>query len=448
MTIQILRDKVQGVIADSVLSIIFLSPALMLIFAYDVMLGGLALILSLLSLVVTVAVGSRQVSPHNRVLQSEQRLTGKLFQLINAVAKLRIEGAEGSAFAVWAREYRELKSAELEAGASDTHLKAFGAALPLLSTAAIAAAVSVTDQATLTVGDFLVIFTLFMLFQSTVVRLGESFSAIAAVMPTLARIRPFLAQIPETSVDGDPVGTLGGEILFDHVSFRYAPEGLLIFDDVSIRARPGEFVAIAGESGAGKSTLFRLALGLDHPISGAVYYDERDLRHLNIKQLRRQIGAIPQEIQLHPEDLWDNIVGDRAEMTGEDAWHAARMAVVDREISAMPMGMMTSVGACASVMSGGESQRIMIAHALLGNPRIMFMDEVTNWLDNESQTKIMQNLGKLSATRIVIAHRLSTLRHADRIYVMRSGKVVQEGTYDELVAAQGVFQDLVRRQMT
>ena len=183
------------------------------------------------------------------------------------------------------------------------------------------------------------------------------------------------------------------------------------------------------------------------PSGGAVYYDGRDLRHLNIKQVRRRIGAVPQAVQLHPEDVWDNIVGDHDGATEEDAWQAARLAAVDREIAAMPMGMMTYVGGGTSVTSGGESQRIMIAHALLRDSSILLLDEATNWLDNDSQAKVMQNLARLTSTRIVIAHRLSTLRHADRIYVMQAGKVVQEGSFDELAESQGIFQDLVRRQM-
>jgi len=285
-------------------------------------------------------------------------------------------------------------------------------------------------------------------FQAAVARLGASFGAVAAIMPAFNQVRPLLAEPPETSVDGEMVETLGGDIVFDHVSFRYEPDGPLILDDVSIRARAGEFVAIAGESGAGKSTLFRLALGLDAPSGGAVYYDGRDLRHLNVKQVRRRIGAVPQAVRLHPEDVWDNIVGDDEDATVKDAWQAARLAAVDKEIAAMPMGMMTCVGASAGVTSGGESQRIMIAHALLRNPRILLLDEATNWLDNESQARIMQNLGRLTSTRMVIAHRLSTLRQADRIYVMQAGRVVQEGSFTDLVESEGVFRNLVRRQMT
>ena len=445
LAFQNLRDAVQGVVANAVLPILFLSPAFLLIFFYDATLSGVAAALGLLSLIVTVVLGLRQMAPHGRVIRTVQSLAGRLFQLINGISKLRGDGAEGSAFAVWARDYREQKHAELELGTYAAHLKAFGAALPLLAGAVLLLAATLKE--TIAVGDFLVVYTAFMVFQTAVVRLGTSFSAVAAIMPALDQIQPFLAKPPETSVDGEPVGTLGGEIVFDHVSFRYDPDGPLILDDVSIHARPGEFVAIAGESGSGKSTLFRLALGLEQPSVGSVYYDGRDLRHLNIKQLRRQISAVPQEVQLHPQDLCDNIIGGHEEATAEDAWQASRLAAVDREIAAMPMRMLTPVGASAGVTSGGESQRIMIAHALINNPRILLLDEATNWLDNDSQSKIMVNLAGLTSTRIVIAHRLSTLRHADRIYVMRSGKVVQEGSFTELVAIEGVFQDLVRRQM-
>ncbi|MDE2904602.1 MAG: ATP-binding cassette domain-containing protein [Acidobacteriota bacterium] len=447
MTFQTLRNAVQGVVANAMLSIVFLLPAFILMFFYDATLGGVALAFALVSLIATVTLGLRQISPHGRVVQATQRLTGRLFQLINGVATLRVEGAEGSAFAVWARDYRKQKSAELARGTVEGHLQAFSAALPLIAGAVLLVTATLAEHGTIAVGDFLVVYTVFTVFQAAVARLGASFGAVAAIMPALDQIRPFLAEPPEKTAEGEPVESLGGDVVFDHVSFRYDPDGPLILDDVSIHARPGEFVAIAGESGAGKSTLFRLALGLDEPSGGAVYYDGRDLRHLNIKQVRRRIGAVPQAVQLHPEDVWDNIVGDYEDATAEDAWRAARLAAVDKEIAAMPMGMLTCVGAGAGVTSGGESQRIMIAHALLRNPRILLLDEATNWLDNDSQATVMQNLAGLTSTRIVIAHRLSTLRQADRIYVMQAGRVVEDGSYAELMEREGVFRNLVRRQV-
>ena len=447
MTFQNLRDGMQGVVADSLLSVVFLLPVFAVIFFYDAALGGIALIFSLGSLLVTVSIGLRQIAPYGRMLGAVRRVAGRLFQIVGGIAKLRVENAEGSAFAIWARDYREQKRAELELGAEEEHSRAFGAALPFLAGGVLLSAVVTVSDRNLPVGDFLVVYTVFIAFQAAVARLGESFGTVAAMLPAFDQMRPLLAAVPETESAGEPVERLGGEVLFDHISFRYEPDGPLILDDVTIRAEPGDFVAIAGESGAGKSTLFRLALGIERPTAGAVYYDGRDLRHLNLKQVRRKIGAVPQSVRLHPQDLWDNIVAHHEGTSAEDVWQAARAAGIEREIKAMPMGMMTMVGGSGSVLSGGESQRVTIARSLIGSPRIMLLDEATNWLDNESQAEVMQNLALLTSTRIVIAHRLSTLQQADRIYVLQAGKVVQSGSFNELMEVEGVFSELVRRQI-
>ncbi len=447
MTFQNLRDGLQGVVADSLLSLLFLLPVFGVIFFYDAALGVVALVFSLVSLLATVALGLRQISPYGRMISAARRVAGRLFQIVNGIAKLRVEGAEGSTFAIWARDYRAQKRAELELGALEGHSRAFGAALPFVAGGVLLFAVVEVGDRNVPVGDFLIVYTVFIAFQSAIARLGDSFGTIAAMLPAFDQMRPLLAAVPESEVEGDPVERLGGEILFDHVSFRGDPDGPLILDDVTIRARPGEFVAIAGESGAGKSTLFRLALGIDRPTAGAVYYDGRDLRHLNLKQVRRRIGAVPQSVRLHPQDLWDNIVAHHEEPTVDEVWQAARAAGIEREIKAMPMGMMTMVGSGGSVLSGGEGQRVTIARALMGRPRIMLLDEATNWLDNEHQAEVMQNLALLTSTRIVIAHRLSTLEQADRIYVMKAGKVVQSGSFKDLMEVDGVFRELVRRQI-
>ncbi|MXY57046.1 MAG: ATP-binding cassette domain-containing protein [Gammaproteobacteria bacterium] len=447
MTFQNLRDGLQGVVADSLLSVVFLLPVFGVIFFYDAALGVATLVFSLASLVVTVGLGMRQISPYGRMISAGRRVAGRLFQIVGGITKLRVENAEGSAFAIWAGDYREQKRAELDLAALEGHSRAFGAALPFVAAGVLLLAVVTVGERTVPVGDFLVVYTVFIAFQSAVARLGESIGTVAATLPAFEQMRPLLAAVPETEVDGEPVDYLAGEILFDRISFRYDPDGPLILDDVTIRARPGEFVAIAGESGAGKSTLFRLALGIDRPGAGAVYYDGRDLRHLNLKQVRRQIGAVPQSVGLHPQDLWDNMVGHHDDVATEDVWKAARTAEMEDQIKAMPMGMMTMVGTSGSVLSGGESQRITIARSVIGSPRVMMFDEATNWLDNESQAKVMENLTALTSTRIVIAHRLSTLEQADRIYVLQAGKVVQSGSFTELMEVDGVFRELVRRQI-
>ena len=447
MTFQNLRDGLQGVVADSLLSIIFLLPVFGIIFFYNTTLGLITLAFSLASLLITVALGLLQIAPYGRMISATRRVTGRLFQIVGGFTKLRVENAEGSAFAIWARDYREQKRAELELGAFEGHSRAFGAALPFLAGGVLLFAVAAVSDRDILVGDFLVVYIVFIVFQSAIARLGESFGTIAAMLPAFNQMRPLLAAVPETETEGEPVEYLGGEILFDRVSFRYDPDGPLILDDVTIHARPGEFVAIAGESGAGKSTLFRLALGIDRPTAGAVYYDGRDLRHLNLKQVRRKIGAVPQSVGLHPMDIWDNLVSHHEEVVTEDVWAATRVAVVENEIKGMPMGMMTMVGTSGAVLSGGESQRVTIARSVIGSPRIMLFDEATNWLDNENQAKVMQNLTALTSTRVVIAHRLSTLQQADRIYVLQAGKVAQSGSFEELMEAEGVFRNLIKRQI-
>ncbi|MDE0344422.1 MAG: ATP-binding cassette domain-containing protein, partial [Boseongicola sp.] len=446
MTFQNLRDGVQEVVADGLLSLLFLLPVLGLIFFYDATLGMIALVFSLASLLFTVAIGLRQISPYGHAIRASRRVAGRLFQIVGGIAKLRVEAAEGSAFAILARDYREQKRAELELNSLEGHSHAFGAALPFLAGGVLLLAVAVGDGS-VGVSEFLVVYLVFITFQSAIARLGESLGAVAATLPAFEQMRPLLAAVPKTEVEGDPVEFLGGDILFDRISFRYDADGPLILDDVSIHARPGEFVAIAGESGSGKSTLFRLALGIDQPVAGAVYYDGRDLRHLNLKQLRRQIGAVPQSVGLYPNDLWDNLVSHREGVAVEDVWKAIRTAEVEDEIRSMPMGLMTMVGTSSSGLSGGERQRVTIARSIIESPRVMLFDEATNWLDNESQANVMQNLTALTSTRLVIAHRLSTLEQADCIYVLKAGKVVQRGSLNELVEVDGVFRELVRRQI-
>lgn len=447
MSFQNLRDNLQGVVANSILSILFLLPVFGVIFFYDVALGVVALVFSLVSLFVTVALGLSQIPAFGRMTRAARRVTGQLFQVVGGISKLRVDNAEGSAYAIWAREYREQKRAEIELGTLEEHSRAFGAALPFLAGGAMLLAVVLVGDRNFPVGDFLVVFTVFLVFQSATTRFGESFAAIAAMLTTFKQMSPLLAVTPENDTEGELVEYLGGDIRFDRISFRYDPDGPLILDDVTIHARPGEFIAIAGESGAGKSTLFRLALGIDWPTTGAVYYDGRDLRHLNLKQVRRRIGVVPQSVGLHPQDIWDNLAGHRDVVTTEEVWKSARTAEIDSQIKEMPMGMMTMVGTTQSVLSGGESQRITIARSVLGNPRVMLFDEATNWLDNENQARVMQNLADLTSTRIVIAHRLSTLEKADRIFVLQKGKVVQNGSFEELMEVDGIFRELVKRQV-
>ena len=449
MAFQTLRDQVAGVVANALLSVIFLTPTFALIFLYDSALGWLSLALGLLALALTVLFGLLQLAPQRRRYAAARRYAGAFVQSIAAIGKLRTTGAEGTAFAGAARRYRAQQLAVLQSGRLGAHLVAFSSALPALAAAALFGVVILQAPGEVEVGAFLAVYAATIVFYLQVVRLGQSFEAIAAIVPGIEQARPLLAATPEATGSHGAAVTLDGELLFDRVSFRYVDDGPAILDDVTIRAARGEFIAIVGPSGAGKSTLVRLALGLEDPAAGGVYYDGRDLAHLDRRMVRRQIGVVVQNASLRPGTVMDNITADSAgALTEDDAWRAAHLAGVADDIGAMPMGMFTPVGDNSRMtFSGGQEQRIRIAAALVRKPRILFLDEATSWLDAHTQAEVMRGIERITATRIVIAHRLSTIRKADRIYVLEAGRVVQQGGFDELFDAAGPFRDLMRRQI-
>ena len=447
MAFQEVRDHVSGVTADAALSTLFMLPAFGLLFFYSAALGLATLCLGVTALSVTAASCMLQIGPQRRYLETSRRLAGDMLQFLTGIAKLRATGTEDSAFAAWAKRYREHKQAQIRLSVLGERLAAFTAAIPALATAVLFSVVAPQGDAGLATADFLAVHTAAMVLSMSIVMLGNSARAIAFVKPACEQMRPILASPAVARTNRGPRLTLQGEILLDAVGFAYPGAGARVLEDVSIHARPGEFIAIVGESGAGKSTVFRLALGLEEPSSGAVYYDGRDLASLDLGAVRRQIGVVMQNGSLQHGTILDNIIGVGDDLDTEDAWRAARRAAVDEDIRAMPMGLHTSVGENSATFSGGQSQRIRIAAALARNPRIIFLDEPTSWLDTKSQEQTMKGIEDSTSTRFVIAHRLSTIRTANRIYVLQAGRVAQVGGFDELLAADGPFRDIASRQM-
>jgi ABC-type bacteriocin/lantibiotic exporter with double-glycine peptidase domain len=277
--------------------------------------------------------------------------------------------------------------------------------------------------------------------------LSSAVVAALSVVPLYERARPILDARPEVNPAKRHPGELAGGIDVKHVSFRYRPDSPMVLRDVSLSVSAGRFVAIVGASGSGKSTLLRMLLGFETPESGAIYVDNQDLSQLDIQAVRQQIGVVLQSGRLLSDSIHKNIVGS-APLTFDDAWEAARLAGLEDDIKNMPMGMHTIIGESGGGLSGGQRQRLMIARAIVRRPRILLFDEATSALDNETQAIVSRSLEGLQATRVVIAHRLSTVARADRIYVMDKGAVVQEGSYEELVRQEGPFADLARRQLT
>ena len=447
MSFQSLRDTIAGPASEALLSLIFLLPMIFVIFAYDAEMGWVAIGVGVAAIAVTAAFTLALIEPQRRHLQAAQRMAGDLFQFIRGIVKLRVTRTEESAFAAWAARYREQKRAEVRMAVLIEHMAAFAMAIPLIGSAALFAVVLGRDPETVVPADFLAVFTASVFFYVTVGMLGRSIQGVASIVPVSEQVRPILAATADLAARTGSRVALGGQFMLDRINFRYTSDGPLVLKDVSIHARPGELIGIVGESGAGKSTLIRLALGLEEPASGAVFYDGRDLAQMDRGAVRRQIGVVTQDGAMLQGTVLSNILGVGGDLTEDDAWRAARLAAVDRDIAAMPMGMHTAVGENAATFSGGQIQRIRIAAALARNPRILLLDEPTSTLDNETQRATMDGIQSSVATRIVIAHKFSTIRDANRIYVIHAGQVAQVGEFEELLAQDGPFRELANRQI-
>jgi ABC-type bacteriocin/lantibiotic exporter with double-glycine peptidase domain len=278
------------------------------------------------------------------------------------------------------------------------------------------------------------------------IQIARGIAAVVNSKPAWERAAPLLRNVPEGGAAKRDPGTLTGAIEMTNVAFRYAAETPMVLQGLSLKVAAGEFVALVGASGSGKSTTVRLMLGNVAPLAGAIQYDSMDLAHLDIPLVRRQIGVVLQNGKLMPGSIFENIMGAH-HGTLDDAWEAARQAGIEPEIKALPMGMHTILTEATAAFSGGQIQRFMIARALVGKPRILILDEATSALDNVTQSIVTNALSRLAVTRIVVAHRLSTVKSADRICVFDGGRIVQSGTYDQLVAAKGPFAELARRQL-
>jgi ABC-type bacteriocin/lantibiotic exporter with double-glycine peptidase domain len=259
-------------------------------------------------------------------------------------------------------------------------------------------------------------------------------------------VEPILQAVPEYGTNKTMVSELEGKIEIDHVTFRYDPDGPEVIDDLSLAIEPGEYVGIVGGSGCGKSTLVRILLGFKDPREGTVYYDKHDIRDTNLRSLRRCIGTVLQDGKLFAGDIYSNITITAPHLSIEEAWDAAEKVGMAEDIRLMPMGMHTHISEGSGGISGGQKQRLMIARAIVGNPSILIMDEATSALDNLTQRTVTESLDALDCTRIVIAHRLSTIRSCDRIVALDRGRIVESGSYEELIERGGFFADLVKRQ--
>ncbi|MFF8781719.1 NHLP bacteriocin export ABC transporter permease/ATPase subunit [Streptomyces sp. NPDC015140] len=395
---------------------------------------------------VFLALGLWQVRWQRRLVKLTNKLNNQAFQTLRGLPKLRVAAAENYAYAAWAERFAHSRELQQRAGRIKNLNAVLGAVYLPLCTLLMFMLLAGPARGSMSAAEFLTFNASVTMLLTSVTQLTGSFVSAVAALPLFEEIRPVLDAAPEVRTASTRPGPLSGGIEARRLSFRYTDDGPLVLDDVSFEVRPGEFVAVVGPSGCGKSTLLRLLIGFDRPLSGSVLYDGQDLAALDQSAVRRQCGVVLQHAQPFTGSILDVICGTEP-YTPEEAMAAAGMAGLAEDIKRMPMGLHTIVSGSGAV-SGGQRQRLMIAQALIRRPRILFFDEATSALDNETQRTVIESTKALNATRIVIAHRLSTVLDADRVIVMEDGKVAQQGPPAQLLAdAGGRLHELVRRQL-
>ncbi|MGY8636224.1 NHLP bacteriocin export ABC transporter permease/ATPase subunit [Bradyrhizobium sp. 14AA] len=414
----------------------------------DAPLGLFAAVLALVRLSVIAGFSYARLKHERASFGHRGWLGGAIVQFVTGIAKLRIANATTNALNVWVERFSRHKLHFMASQRAANGLRSIEAGFPAVATLLIFAG---SEHLAATspmhdLGTFLAFYAAFGITLGSIGEWGQAAAQLVTVIPRIERLSPIIATPIEVSEHAKAPGEIEGAIELGDVSFRYGSAGPPVLDGISLSIARGEYVAIVGPSGSGKSTLFRLLLGFEKPQSGVIFMDGKSIETIDLSSLRRQVGVVLQNSKLSSGNLYENICGG-IHLPIDRVWEIARAAGLDRDIEAMPMGIHTFVAEGINTLSGGQRQRLLIARALAHNPRLLLMDEATSALDNRSQAIVTASIERLNITRIVIAHRLSTVQSADRIVVLDKGRIVQSGGFDELMEKPGLFAEFARRQL-
>lgn len=402
-----------------------------------------AVLIIITTLVISTVAALMQMKISKSAMETGAKSSGLSFAMITGVQKIKLAGAEKRAFARWANSYAEKAKYTYDI---PLFLKVNSAIILAVSLFGTIILYYLAAKTQVTPPDYLAFNAAYGAVMGAFTALTGAALSVANIKPILEMAEPILKTEPESAETKTMVTSLSGNIELSNVSFRYNETMPYVVNGMSLKIRAGEYIGIVGTTGCGKSTLMRLLLGFETPEKGAIYYDNKDMSKLDMRSLRRCIGAVTQDGSLFQGDIYSNIVISAPELTLDEAWEAAEIAGIADDIRDMPMGMNTLISEGQGGISGGQKQRLMIARAVAPKPKVLMFDEATSALDNKTQKKVSEALDGLKCTRIVIAHRLSTIKHCDRILVLDKGKIMEDGTYDELIEKNGLFAELVERQ--
>lgn len=410
-------------------------------YAHGPALIALAVTIILIILYVVVIRLRYMVSESRMRYQAQE--SGLTYSLIDGMQKIILSGAQKRAFAVWSRVYRNSIRTIYN---PPLLLKVFGVFTPVTLLVGTMAIYPVAMKTDIMPSDFYAFLSSYAILTGALTMISTSAVNFADALPVFSLLKPVMDLEPEIGDQKEIVRKLKGDISLQNITFRYNEDLPPVLENLNIEIKSGEYVAIVGATGCGKSTILRLLLGFEKPGHGEIYYDGRKLSSLDVASLRRNIGTVLQDGEVFYGTIMSNIAVSSNGLTEEQAWEAAETAGIAVDIRRMPMKLNTPIPDSGRGISGGQKQRLMIARAIAGKPSVLFFDEATSALDNITQKAVSDSISKMNCTRLVIAHRLSTVQDCDRILCLDGGRIVEEGNYEELMGRHGFFAELVKRQ--
>ena len=447
MNISQIFNLLASSIINSLISAVFSLMYLWRMFAYSKSMSVTALVLLVVLMAFMIYFGLRQVRYEKEKLDVDYDANSDIFQFLSGISKVRIAGAEDRAM------YRYLKKA-VQSQQIQTRKERITAMINTMAGSAqllftlVFYYIMIHKNLSLSIGAFSGFMAAFGSFSGSMLEICQNFLSVNMVKPMLEDAKPFLEAMPENSQDAAIPGEIKGEIELNNVTFSYVPGEAPVLRDLNLHIKPGEYIGIVGGSGGGKSTLLKLLLGFEKPQVGCVYYDNRDIDELDKRELRKKFGVVLQDGGIIAGSIYENITITTPNCKMARVEEVVREVGLESDIKNMPMGLHTVLSDGGGAISGGQAQRILIARALVGKPKVIFLDEATSALDNVTQNQVVETLEKINATKIVVAHRLTTVQRCDRIIVMSAGRIAEQGTYQELMDKKGLFYELAIRQIS
>lgn len=446
MGISAIYNLLSDVAINTVLTATFSLFYLYRMFKYSGKLAKIGLLLILLSAAVTALIGFIQIRYEKELMEVKARVSSLMYQILSGISKIKIAGVENRALLQYLEPYTESKKVLIKKERLDNISQNLNLVLNTVFTVVFYYQM-ITKDLGISFGEYMAFTSAFGYFSNAVISMVGAFLEVNHAIPTYRRAKPILETLPEFEDDTVVPGKIEGNVEVNNVSFRYTPDGEDVLTDLSFKIRKGEYVGIVGSSGSGKSTLLKLLLGFEEPTKGKIYYDDKDIDSLDKRELRKKFGVVLQDGQMISGTIYENIMITSGEVSEKKMKQIIKMVGLEDDIAQMPMGVHTVIAEGSGTISGGQRQRILIARAIANNPKILYFDEATSALDNVNQALVCESLEKLHATRVVIAHRLSTVMNCDRILVLEHGRLIEQGSYQELMDKRGRFYELASRQM-